>query len=119
MGQAVNKLLNQSALAVVKGRIPASSNTGEDPGCWMRLGITWDQRAKLNRGLRIKDFSPGNKAEKAGLKIGDIVYSIGGVDMPSEQPIKFSAEKTVRVLGARDGKDFRVDALPTWQCIED
>jgi hypothetical protein len=118
MSQAVSKLLSQSPLAIA-GRAPASTESGKDPGCWMRLGILFDEKEKLDKGAKIKDFAQGSKAEAAGLKIGDIIYSIGGQDIPINRPVKFDEGKIVSVIGSRNGKDLRVQAFPSLQCIED
>jgi hypothetical protein len=116
MASAVNRLLSESVFGK-SARAPSSVSSG-DPGCWTRLGITFDQHEKLERGAKIKDFALGSQAEAAGLKVGDIIYSLGSRDVPDPRPVKFTEGIPVNVVANRGGKEFAVKVMPTMQCVE-
>lgn len=114
MSDAVTILFDESLLGKYDKAFVA--NDLKDPGCWMRLGMDFVEE-NLTRGARIKSFLKGSHAEKAGLKVGDIVYSIADVEVPNRNPAAFAENEAVDVSASRDGKAFSVKVMPSMQCI--
>lgn len=134
MNRAISTLLAESILCdkdsqvtcklgIPEQRSPATAKIEinedklQDKACWPRLGLLFDEKIKLENGVRVKDIEPESNANKSGVKIGDIIYSIGGQDQPSKTPIKLSIDKPVSIVLSRDSKELRIEMLPKMICL--
>lgn len=68
-------------------------------------------------GAVVINVSPGTPAEKAGIKVGDVITSFDGIDVRSSEGLTYlvqtsDAGKTYRVSYLRDGKPLEVVVTP-------
>lgn len=77
-------------------RKPAAAQASQpsEPGY---LGLTADDRQDQGQGVRILELVPGGPAAKAGLKVGDLITSIGG------QAIRVMADVDQAMQGQVEG----------------
>jgi serine protease Do len=91
----------------------AWSAVSQDNG-WLALDVEVVTKAdaekigwKTPRGVRVKAVAPGSTAEEAGLKVGDIILSVDGVDILSidgadiDQPTAFHRAVEAKAPGMR------------------
>jgi S1-C subfamily serine protease len=84
------------------------------------LGVGLDSDQKKD-GAHVQSVSPGGAAEEAGIKVGDIITSIGGQDLSKEEdPNRALVDRMgqmepnlkVQVGVLRDGKKMNFDVTP-------
>ncbi len=68
----------------------------------------------IREGVIIAQIMPGSPAEKAGLKIGDIVLSVDGEKVKSVRDLQFKIMKTppgneLKLVVLRDGKEIQIN----------
>ena len=63
----------------------------------------------VNRGVLLEDVSPGSPADKAGLKIGDVVVSVGG------KPVNDVRQFALDLCSYKVGQKARVGVLRNGQ----
>lgn len=92
------------------------------------LGVSTENDTK---GARITEVIEGTAAEKAGLKDGDIITSVGGKNVSSPETLaevvrSFKPDETVDIAFVRDGKEKKLKATlgktevgSTWSWTED
>jgi C-terminal processing protease CtpA/Prc len=89
---------------------PADAGSFDRCGCWLNLG---------DDGFEIKDITPGGPAEAAGLKVGDVVITIGGApasgmrltDARTAMRIA-PTDRPIRIGYRRDGAAAEVSLTP-------
>ena len=116
MKSAVEKALTASVLGTTRS-VPA--HTEDQPGCWPRLGINFDQTEKIIKGSRIKSFSKISLASSLGLEIGDIVDSIDGHALPYKNTPKLQEGVEVPVMVEKDGRVKTVFLKAIMMCVDD
>jgi len=91
---------------------PATTGEGRASGYGAYLGSVPDF-TPVNHGVRLSGVSPGSPAELAGLRKGDVIVELGGVDVADLQGLtdalrahKAGDEVSVRVL--RDDREVTV-----------
>jgi len=96
-------------------RVPAQRNVTVTTGGGSRayLGVSTETTEK---GARVTDVIEKTAAEKAGLKEGDIITSIGGTTIKGSDDLlatvrKHKPAETVDLTYLRDGKEKKVKAL--------
>lgn len=117
MQNAVERLLNESVFG--NKDLKLAKSTDAEPGCALRLGITFKNQNSIEIGSEIESFSPESTAEKEGLKARDIVHTIDGYNQPNTNTPKFTVGRSVPVTGTRNGKKFSYKITPANICPED
>jgi hypothetical protein len=110
----VRRLLSESPLNV-EGKPPVNLHNN-DAGCLLRLGLEYEN---MKDKAQIKSFSVGSKAQRAGLKVGDVVSTIDGRDARKVSQFIFTEGKAAEVVAMREGKELTVNVLPIMFCPED
>ncbi|MBW8860206.1 MAG: PDZ domain-containing protein [Caulobacter sp.] len=89
---------------------PADVGSFDRCGCWLNLG---------DDGFEIKDIAPGGPAEAAGLKVGDVVITIGGAPASGMRLTDARAamriaptDRPIRIGYRRDGAAAEVSLTP-------
>jgi membrane-associated protease RseP (regulator of RpoE activity) len=83
------------------------------------LGVQLDERSGKD-GARIQEVSPGGPAAEAGLRVGDVITSINGVDVKGDRAArqvmramrKVAPESKVKVRVLREGKSQEFELTP-------
>ncbi len=81
-----------------------------------RMGINWDEGKMPSRV--VKDFHLNSNAPEAGVKIGDVVIGVDGLDSRDaqigEHMFEIQPGQTIHLTVLRDGKrlEFDVKAIP-------
>jgi S1-C subfamily serine protease len=84
------------------------------------LGVALDPDEKKD-GARVQSVSPGGAAEEAGIKVGDIITSIGGQDLGKEEhPNRALTDRMAQIepnlklqVGVlREGRKLNLDVVP-------
>jgi C-terminal processing protease CtpA/Prc len=90
------------------------------PGARALLGVQVDGAANTS-GARVTAVSPGGAAEEAGIKVGDVITSIGGAALPAgadasralvDRMRELEPGVKVKVAVLRDGKKQEFDVTP-------
>lgn len=114
----VAETLSSSPFGAIE-EVPEVSDNEKDPGCWPKLGILFVENEKLDRGERIREFRQDSLAQKSGLKVGDIVLSIAGINLPYDEQIPLKADQLVPVLALKNHKEVHLKVAPAMICEGD
>lgn len=108
--KAVRSLLEKSALNLPSTTVSSLSDS-QDPGCWPRIGIEFDDKGKVT------GFTKESEAQKVGVRLGDIVTSLGGAEPNSPTRGIASDKEMVPVEYLRDGKKHAAQIQAKMTCL--
>ncbi len=82
-----------------------------------RLGVVLSDESSNAKGVEVKEVIEDSAAEKAGIKEGDILLKIDGVEISNASDVRrylkrLDEEKNVSIDLLRDGKQITVQATP-------
>ena len=80
----------------------------------VKLGLVRDEKASHEKVYKIADFMPGSKAAECGLRKGDILVKVGGVDVALEglyakKAVWWKPGDKVKVEVEREGKTVELE----------
>ncbi len=116
----------RTSVSLEKARPRMEVVSGGSPRAY--LGVSTENDSK---GARITEVIEGTAAEKAGLKEGDIITSVGGKNVSGPESLaevvrSFKPDETVDIAFVREGKDKKLKATlgktevgSTWSWSED
>jgi hypothetical protein len=119
-------------LASIVAGLPASAGAQNSPtvpsptvatppgtyrlGVWIEPVSRWDGKSWVPQGLRIVGVNPGSPAERAGLRAGNVLTSVNGVRVGSQQDLLRALDNSGgRVsLGLNDGRGYTSRQVPSF-----
>ncbi len=128
---ASNSRGNREAASAERNSTPTTEPTGEPatrPG--VSLGVVMDEKQSTKQGLRIDKVARHSPADRAGLRNGDVLLTIAGVEMSDLQILDqlltaFGPQDQVQIEYQRGKKkaetmlSFSDESLPTDESIAD
>lgn len=111
--RAVKQLIGGTYLGNVKSAPQLVENS--EPGCWLGIGYVLNDKSEAGE---VKEVEIGSPAEKAGLKKGDTILTIGGMRVPANT-IELKEKTPVEILVERNNKRLKLKVTPEMMCLED